>query len=292
MFCPKCGTRLTENAVFCHKCGFRIGDIYAPPAPQPQTPPTAQHVKNAMKTLSDPLFLAIAIILSVAAGVGLLFSGVSIVLILIIIGVWLAYAGTVKDDAKLLGNGLNLTSIAVKIQYILTFVSAGFVLLFGIICLAVFVSLGDTIREVISQVYDQITDPEFLSEFGISYDNNTIVLFEKVLEFMAQNSANAIGIFIFLTSLIYSILSILINILFTGRFSKFLSNAYGAFKKGETVVLNDRHCASWILAYGIISAIRVVTLFMSTGNLFLLISNGCLAASCILAFALMKKDAE
>ena len=61
MFCPKCGANLPEGSIFCPSCGFNISQ--ANESSPYNFAPTTNPFEKAKKTLSDPLFLAIAILL-------------------------------------------------------------------------------------------------------------------------------------------------------------------------------------------------------------------------------------
>lgn len=287
MFCPKCGANLPEGSIFCANCGFNLTNGFDTPAS-----PVVYPLDKAKKTLSDPLFLAIAIILTVAAGAKLLVAGLDILLILTVVGVWLAYAGATGENTGLIGTGINLASVSVKIQYVLSYVAAGFVFFGGFILFVCFASIGDSLGELFAEILAVVE--QTVHETGVSLEETSEILriLEKVLSVLGGFTGAMIGILCMVACILLGGIAILWNVLFTGRFSKFLSKANRACKEGREVVIGDRRCANWILAYGIITAVETVFIFVANDNIFALVCNGCLAAACIMASVMMKKEVE
>ena len=287
MFCPKCGQSLPEGAVFCPACGFNMAQGFDSPNPESAPAPDVVYpLDKAKKTLTDPLFLAIAILLSIAAVANVFYAGINILLVLIVVGVWMAYSGATGEDTGLIGKGISLTSVSVKIEYILVNVGIGLIVFCGIILFVVFANIGD----LAALSYESIE--QAASDMGIYFDAEPELaeLLHKLFTVMANLSGVVIGAIFFVITLICAGIALLYNILFTRRFSKFLSNASRAVKEGKIVEISNRRCANWIMAYGIITAIEALSAFSSYSNLFALISTGCIAASCIMASIMMKKE--
>lgn len=285
MFCPKCGQSLPDGAVFCPACGSNMSTdgVCDTPCVSP--------LDNIKKTLSNPLFLAIAVLLSVAAGTQMLFASFNILLILIVIGMWIAYAGATGENTSLIGNGISLASVSVKIEYILVFVGAGLIIFGGLLLFVAFSFIGNSLSELSNLTYDTLV--EAAAEMGITFDAGPIAakIIDMIFHILGSFSGMVIGLFFLIVTLIASGIMILFNLLFAGRFSKFLSSTARACKDFKPVEIHKHPCAGWILAYGIYLGLETLSTFGISGNVFSLISGGCLSASCIIAFVLMRKEA-
>ena len=287
MFCPKCGQNLPEGAIFCPSCGFNISQSFNADQTFESTyaAPQVSPLDKAKKTLSSPLFLAIAILLSISFVLKFYLATIDIILLPIVIGVWMAYAGATGEKTKLIGSGISLTSIAVKIQSVLIYILAGFILVVGIIFFIAFASIGETAGDFIYDTFDQITSSSIVE--GEYTDS-----LELIFPLFGKISGTMIGGIIFVISLIFSGIFIVLNVLFIGRFSKFLTTAKRAYKEDQPIDLNDHRCATWIFVYGIIVALGAVSSLLSTFNLIALTVNGCTAAACIIASKIMKNEIE
>lgn len=286
MFCPKCGANLPEGSIFCPSCGFNLSSGFDSPAENVVYP-----LDKAKKILSDPLFLAIAILLSAAVGAGFLGGGFDILLGLIVAGVWMAYAGVNGENTSLIGKGITLTSVIVKVQYVIVYVAVGIVLFCGLIVFLLFSSLGNSLAELGSYTFETFEQAAADMGFYIEATVEEIDYFNKIFAFFSSLSGFALGAIFFGITAFFSAVAVLFNVLFTGRFAKFLKNASLAVKEGRTVELGDRRCAGWLMAYGIIMAVDAVSTFATLGSIFGLIVSGCTAASCIMAAVMMKKNA-
>ena len=272
MFCPKCGANLPEGSIFCPSCGFNLSSGFDSPAENVVYP-----LDKAKKILSDPLFLAIAILLSAAVGAGFLGGGFDILLGLIVAGVWMAYAGVNGENTSLIGKGITLTSVIVKVQYVIVYVAVGIVLFCGLIVFLLFSSLGNSLAELGSYTFETFEQAAADMGFYIEATAEEIDYFNKIFAFFSSLSGFALGAIFFGITAFFSAVAVLFNVLFTGRFAKFLKNASLAVKEGRTVELGDRRCAGWLMAYGIIMAVDAVSTFATLGSIFGLIVAGCTA---------------
>lgn len=287
MFCPKCGANLPEGSVFCPSCGFNLAGGFESPAE-----PAVSSFDKAKKFLSDPLFLAIAIVLSVAAGVNFFVSGLNILLILIVIGVWLAYAGATGENTGLIGTGISLTSISVKIEYVLVYIAAGLIFFSGLILFVSLASIGGSLGELSAEILAAVEEAIHGAGVSLEETSEILAIIEKAFSVLGNLSGVMIGLLFMILFTILGGIAILWNVLFTGRFSKFLSGASRAVKEGRAVEIGNRRCANWILAYGIIMSVETLSTFAANHNVLALVCNACIAAACIMASVMMKKEVE
>lgn len=285
MFCPKCGATLPEGSIFCPSCGFNLSSGFDSPAENVVYP-----LEKAKKTFSDPLFLAIAILLSVSVAAGFFSGGLNIFLALFVVGVWMIYAGTMNENNDLIGRGLSLSAVATKISYVITYVLVGILLFLGVILFLMCASLGNAFGELANYTFD--TFDQVMQDAGVyvNFTAEQIDIFNKTIQFISSLSGVAIGAIFLGITVFCSAVSIVLNVLFVGRFTKFLKNASLAAKEGRTVEISDRRCAIWVMVYGIYMAIKTLSTFAATGSIFVLVISGCLAAACIMSAVLMRKE--
>ncbi|MBE6587031.1 MAG: zinc ribbon domain-containing protein [Ruminococcaceae bacterium] len=283
MFCPKCGASLAEGAVFCHNCGYNLSGVSQDPAAAPVSP-----LENTKTKLQNPLFLAICILLTVSAGVGFFFGSFDVLAILIVIGVWLVYAGSTGENTNLIGSGIKVTSVSVKIGYVLTYVGAGLIILFGLLCLLIFGMIGDAVGEFTTEIYAGFE--EALMENHVDAETSAMMyeFIDAFIKAITELSGVVIGVILFVATLLSAGIMILVNVLFTGRFSKYLTNVSRAYNECRPIELNERGVATRILVYGIFLGIGALST-LATGALFGFISQGSMVAACILSYILLKK---
>lgn len=359
MFCPKCGKKLQDNALFCGECGFNVSSIKKniPSNPVPQEQPAAveapividqtvaveapivpeqpavvdepiipeqpaatetpkpdtnnctaqvqsaqsnSHVSqtmasnsnfsNAQKILSDPLHVIIAILLSVASVIRFFTLGFDIFLVLITIGSWITYVGAVSKKTEVIGTGINLASVSVKIQYVLVYIFAGLIALIGGGIWAILHSFEEVFQEVVYHSREVLV--HIVSDFELPSEINREVFIgiDRFCHFLGNSNRFQIGLIVFIVFIIIALLITLFNLLFTHQFASFLSKASRACKEHKPVVINDHRCANWVLAFGILSGVGLISYVPEVNGVLSIIHNGCIVIICILASILMKKD--
>lgn len=170
MFCKNCGTEMDDNTTFCPKCGA------AQSAPETQTPPPADRVtqqvppqqpqtaglapateaeKNAyFKSAGSVLMLVVCIVgtLSLVFGiiapllsfqlVSFIFGLIgSILTILIVVGMWIAWANAKKNTLN--PTGIKLIRIPYIIQFIFTVIGFAVVFITGILAITALGATGE-----------------------------------------------------------------------------------------------------------------------------------------------------
>ncbi len=115
----------------CTNCGFE-SELEYPVCPQCQAEirpnPAAQKILSVLK---DPLFFVICILMSVSTALSLMAGNLPLINILITVFLWLTYAQSCKGIAD--ANHLRCVSGAVYANYVITYVSAGLVVVVGLI---------------------------------------------------------------------------------------------------------------------------------------------------------------
>ena len=214
MFCPKCGQSLPEGAIFCPACGFNMAQGYEN-APESPAQNIVYPFEKAKKTLSDPLFLAIAILLSVSAAAGLLSGGLNILLAIFVVGVWMIYAGTMNENNDLIGRGLTLSAVVTKISYVITYVLVGIVLFLGVIFFMMCASLGDSLADLANYTFDTFDQAFQDAGLYVNFSAEQIDAFNEIIAFISTLSGVALGAIFLGFTVICSAISIVFNILFS-----------------------------------------------------------------------------
>ncbi len=143
-FCSQCGNELGEHAVFCENCGAKVGakepvvarPVYEPvkevvEAPKEEGP---RYTCEFKKFAGSPLFLILAILVSLTGVVGLLqFNLVSFVTyILLIIGCWILWAKSRSAEGDPYG-GVKLIKSAVVFNFVMGIIAVSLIALVFVI---------------------------------------------------------------------------------------------------------------------------------------------------------------
>ena len=247
----------------CTNCGFE-SELNYPVCPQCQAQanpnPAAQKVLDALK---DPLFLIICILMSISCLLSLSAGSVPLIEILITVFLWLVYAQSRKEiaDAK----HLRCVSGAVYANYVITYVTAGLVVILGVLFTVAFGIIAG--------------DPSFLETLlsGVaSVDYATVA---QVLAFIPA------GLILFVFILIAAII-IVINIFSLRYIHRFAKSVYQSI---ETGVLELKHTAATKVWLFIIGGFSAVSCLSADGQLSSLVSNAASAAICIISGLLIHK---
>lgn len=260
MFCRKCGFENPDDSVYCRRCGVKLDESVpgpepapgpAPGAPVPPAQPYApapapvpvsaagQKVFNALR---DNLFLAICILISAAAGIGLFYSNFSVILILETIFLWLIFAAARKGypDVKY----LRCLSGTVFASFVVDIVIGSFIILLGILILFIFViTAGSISASVWSQIADQI------GRFGALPDELSVLI--------ARYFSIIFAVIPYVLIVIGGLI-ILFAILGTRSIHRFLQSVYMSVGSGNEQFVLIRRAKGWLMALGILGAIGAI----------------------------------
>ena len=143
-FCSQCGNELGEHAVFCEKCGAKVvtkETVVAQPVYEPVEEVVEEPKEKGpsytfefKKFAGSPLFLVLAILVSLTGVVGLLqFNLISFVTyILLIIGCWILWAKSRSAEGDPYG-GVKLIKSAVVFNFVMGIIAVSLIALVFVI---------------------------------------------------------------------------------------------------------------------------------------------------------------
>lgn len=278
MFCKNCGMQIPSDAQICPGCGTAASGFCS----------GAEAVK---KLFSQPLYLALCIVLTVAAAVGI--TNGNVMAVLFAVAAWLTYGNAVSAASPLKAGGYKFTAVVLKIQYIAMWVVAGVAATVGLVGGILFMFVGSFASFLAGGAIDYSADlsPE-IAEF-----------IDTFVRFLLKDGAWIAGIAFIITMGAITAAVIVFNQCFIRHFCDYAANLANAVKNGETdsFSLYDKGLSTRLMVMGIIGAASVAPLLISSfagNNASSAVANVgafCIAASYILASVLIKNsrsDAE
>lgn len=275
MKCNKCGYECETDFLYCPGCGANVNaanETFGREQWQPD--PNNTTINPALFRLSamfkDKLFLAICVLVSVSAGcclftlnwVGIIFST------LFTIFLWLIYAQNKNNivDARY----MQCISGTVFAQYVVNWVSVGSLAFTGFVAM-IFSSTvyGNGFFKMLFSFLDDYSD-----DFDELYD---------IFALGAQFIGIVIGFFCILIAAVVAI----INIFGIGSIHKFSKSLYISAQSGNFSIIKRQTAQVWMMVFGIMNGISA--LFSISDNVFSFLESGCLCATYIVAYLLIKK---
>ncbi len=253
------------------------------PTITPESQPKAPH--PVTQAVRSPLFLAVAILLSVSTGLSFFTSlsngtlSVNVFDLLIMIGMWIAYANAVKTPIvkAIPANGLNMISGTIRAMRIVVLVICILFIVLGII----FVALGPIANSNL-EIYDAFREGfiEGMNGKMVFTVNNEVVL--DLNELIGNTTAVmyflvGMGIVFILTAVI---LLVLYYFLFCKTAHRFIYSVCENVKYG-TPIEKANSLSVWLMVLGIIAAF---------GALSDPLIQGTIAAAQIVASVLIRKN--
>lgn len=293
MFCPKCGTRLDDNAAFCSGCGTRMD--FAAMATEAAGRETS--VSKIKKVFGSGIFLAIAIIstINVLSGVG-----ANILSLLTTIAMWVIY-GAAKSEKHTCLSGLKFSHGILKAKYIINWVGVAFAAIALAVILVLNVVLNQAIREIreemnrelemiveeipddfdmeksIDELLDEVySDPETVKELKILseeldmdlsrdsveefVDKFAVKRLDKGVEWLQDNKDDLFtSVFdktmkLIVISVAAELVALIFyNIFVIGRLQKFARSICKAVEAGDTKLIDLKLVRSALVAMGVIT---------------------------------------
>lgn len=325
MFCSNCGKQLPDGAIFCPECGSRVemkpSPKETPASEAPVAPPDpivpvssvamaapssesspAQRIREA---LASPLMLAISILVSISTLFSLfhsLFSPNTIIMILMTIGCWMAFASAKKSNSP--EGGLKLLYGSAKANYIIAWVVIGILLIAGIAMLVALPYLGAVMPELDLRIVainggygfsingDLYASAEISDAIEIIANTVDISSFNDYLSLFRETAILEAAIWqvIVATISISLVISLAFIILFNIFFNRPLYLMIKSVRKSDAENINAISHAKtvriWCFVLGIFAAIFAILSFM------LIPSLAVSAALYIVASVMIKKYFE
>ena len=263
MRCESCGYESGQDFTFCPHCGAPAPDSLS----QTNIVPANTAADKILHALQDPLFFILCILISACCGLQLLGSGLNLLTVLFTIFLWLTYAQARKGIAD--ANHLRCISGTVYAQYILVTVGAILVIVVGVLLGILFSALTNN-----SSIMQEI-----LSAFdNIPVDTNLI----------AQVFGALSGAVILILCVLVGAVMLVVNLLSTRYIHRFAKSVYESIQSGTLALQHGKTAYGWLLAFGIIDALRFLTV-LDSGNITAVLSSGATCATPIVAALLIKK---
>lgn len=229
MKCSTCGFEAAQDSLFCPQCGERLILEHAP----------IRTLKaKLLPALRDPLFLVLCILMSVSCFLSLSFSALPLINILITVFLWLTYSQANKDIAD--ASHLRCVSGALFAQYVLNFVTAGLLLVLGVILAIVFSAVSSSM-------------PDLWGELGQFEGLGTIA---KLL------SSFSGAAFLIICSL-GAVILVVFNIFTTRYLHKFVQSVYRSVEQDADQIKYAKAATIVLFILGGLMAVSTLTCFIS-----------------------------
>ncbi len=288
MFCPNCGQQIPDGSAFCYICGKELVNN-RPAVNYRQSPYAQMHtVGEALKRhLTSPLFLAVTILVTVAAGISLLVS-FNVFLILTSIAMWITYVNAKSTAYPMSMSGLKfnhgLNTATFVINWVCVAMLVPCVIILGIMT-PFFVNAVNTSAdefEIIAEDYfesrdhiesdmDKLLDEmyeeeEFAemmslmeSQYGFGRAELEAFMEDHLVDFLdiffEDVTGFIIGIFVGLLVwiLLVVILLIVFNICAVNKFRKFAQSLITAYETNDASQIKHKGVFGWLIVVGVFS---------------------------------------
>lgn len=261
-------------------------EIYTPPVvakepepePEPQPEPEIAPVYapapekkhyDLSKIFSQPLYLAICILMTVLTAIQFIATGFQLLTLLFMIAGWITFGKAKKKESPL--SGVKFTKGVLIAQYVLNYIAGGMLILAGIGLVTLHFTTGFTFQEMIDEVINKITVygidripvageyiEEFLVNFTEAYQN-------------AMNSIAAAGIsesalhgIIFISVSMCVVLAgaivLLFNVLYTRALVVFSDSVCKNAEDPSVEILKARAVKNWLMVMGILTAVGALNI--------------------------------
>lgn len=255
MKCNSCSFQSEQNFAFCPNCSAPAGEPVSVGEPVPN--PVGEKVMSALK---DKLFLAICVLMTVSAFLGLASGGIPVFPVLFSIFLWMTFSKVRKNIVDT--NQLKNLSGTVYAQYIVFNVTSIILIVCGVVSAFLMGVLGG------AGLFDSL-----LSQFD-GYGIN-----------LSGALAMASGWIILVVCLITAGIILAINLLGWRKIHRFAKSIYQSINTYSNNIQCAAAAKNWILAFGIIDAVSALT----SGDFITILATGSYAAAAIVAYLLINK---
>ncbi len=233
-------------------------------------------LKKLEAAFASPLFLATAILYSASFAIGLSAGGFDVISLLIVIGMWLAFAAAKGGKLSEKQTGIKMLSGCIKAQFIIMWVIIGAVVSLSVILMAV--------------------GPAFLHELGnitlsgMSIDGyiNSITPGHTVYDYYDAELAS--GIFIGVVSTVMFLCVVvctLINIFYIRNLHKLTKSVCVSFETGNVKLEKLQTVKIWMIVLAVLTGIGALNSLLYAQVVGL--GSGCSCAAMILVVIMLSK---
>lgn len=261
MFCPNCGNKLPENTDVCPACGAAIPQKNNIPDENSAPVPAAGGDGNAIvftgfetlkKVFSSSLFLALCIVISAAAALGIISETFDLYAILGAIACWIIYANAKSSD-PLKQSGYKFAAVITRIMYVINWVCIGLIAVSGAIVSALFFYSDSMLEQLLTSLNTYF--PNVYYDLMSELEELTAELSDVIApsEFMSYASWG-FAIAVIVVAVIAIAVMIVYNLCFVRPLDKYTHSLSDSFVTGSVTVYN-KSLATRFLVFGIINAV-------------------------------------
>lgn len=265
MKCPHCEYERDTAFSFCPMCGKSSTREEEPIAVCP-TP-------RILSLIKDDLFLVICILLTVGVGCSLIYGGLNVIFVLITIFAWLTYAGGKKNIVE--HKHIRVISGSVYANYVINNVTAIITAVCGVLyTVSLFI-------------------PAILGEFNIEEFINTNINTEEyglmgLIPFTTMTLLLALAMVIGFVLIFFAIVILVLNVAGVKKIHRLIKSLYKSAEVGEENIIGVNKIGGWLIVFVVISILSAI-FWISNGNIFGFITEGCYAATYIILNILIGK---
>lgn len=278
MICSYCQSEFDDNLGNCPVCGAPVppaedkkpdyfsqaNEIPVQPEFMPQAPAINPLLAKTDMLVKDNLFLALCILLSVAAAIPLFksFSGLallSIPSILLVIFFWMIYA----DSKKGLPNPahIRLVSGLIYAEYVIMYVMGGLLALMGFLCMF----SSSTIARLLTDAFSKNAE------------------IESGLDRAFSAGGWIIGfVFLFTAAVI-----LILNYFSYSKIHKFVKSCYENIQANINALECRNITSVWLIIFAVFMSLSALSYIAKSP--LTAVSGGCQTAVCIISYMLLKK---
>lgn len=257
MKCMNCGSENTGSNQFCYACGS--------PLPSQQSSQTEQ----ALRLLRDNLFLIMCILYSICIVFTLISCSLPIIETITAVFLWLLFAQGRAQNVNI--KHMSCISGLLFVTYVLNWVCYCLTILAS--CFIAFLSFFINIAWLQGMFYSALKP--FMSESSMFFD-------------ILAYASNALLLIVSIALVIVAIIGLVFNVLGWRSIHRFAQSLYKNLENGQKHIVKIHKAQTWLLIYGIFSAIGAVA-GITTMNPSAFLASACLAATRILGSVLIQR---
>lgn len=266
MKCPHCEFERDTAFSFCPMCGKSSTREEVPTAVCP-TP-------RILNLIKDDLFLALCILLTVGVGCSLLYSGLNLVFLLITIFAWLTYAGSKKNIVE--HKHIRVISGSVYATYIINNILA----IISAVCGVFYI-----IAIFIPALLGNIAPEELFNSNSLNTEGYGLM---GLIPFTAIALLWALAMVIGFILIIFAIVILVLNVAGIKKIHRLIKSIYQSAEVGEENIIGANKVGGWLITFAVISILSSI-FWISNGNIFGLITEGCFAAVYLIFYILISR---
>ena len=239
-------------------------------APAASVAPAPTEEKKSLdfsRIFSQPLYLAICILMTVYFAVELFANGFSLMLLLFMIAGWVTYGAAKKKETPV--SGMKFTHGVLIAEYVLNYVAGGLIILCGIGLISIHFVYGYTFNDLINTLVSFAeeggiyTIPKVGEAFEIVLSNLTSgyqgIVSTIVGMGIAEEAVHGIIYVVFSMSIaLCGALSLLFNVLYTRKLCIFAKSLVENANDPCAEIQKARAVKNWLMVIGIFTAIGVL----------------------------------